>query len=72
MFIFKDAWVITGGINLGCMKLAGEVFKESEFFEEKKPVVLGIANWSTIRGNDSLITTKVIFKLYYIKFKEFS
>jgi hypothetical protein len=53
--------------------LAGEVFKENEFFEEKKPVVLGIANWSTIRGNDSLITTKVIlFKLYYIKFDEFS
>jgi hypothetical protein len=52
--------VITGGINLGCMKLVGEAFKDaSSRSDSKKIVILGIANWTTVRGNQNLLISNV-------------
>jgi hypothetical protein len=48
---------------MGCMKLVGEVFKENFSIESRmKPVVLGVTNWTTIRGNESLLNKNVILQ----------
>ena len=46
---------------MGYMKLVGETFKDNYALnEKKKTVVLGITNWSTVRGNNSLLVKNVI------------
>lgn len=57
-----DAWLITGGNEEGVMKLIGEAANEMAFTLDpnKKFILLGIANWSTITNNH-LLTRFVIF-----------
>ena len=55
-----DAWIIDGGSHMGCMQLVGEAFKEeckTYGNEENRTVLLGIANWTTVREKDDLIST---------------
>ncbi len=45
---------------MGCMKMVGEAFKDNHLLDEKhRAVVLGIANWTTVRGNQALINNNV-------------
>lgn len=46
---------------MGCMKLVGEAFKDTIYSpgDKLKTVVLGIANWHTVRGKSYLITNNV-------------
>jgi hypothetical protein len=44
---------------MGCMKLVGEAFKDSLEENAQRTVILGIANWHSIRGKESLITKNV-------------
>lgn len=48
---------MTGGTNEGIMKIIGEAFKNSVNHLEngKKLILLGIANWTTIKNNHLLI-----------------
>lgn len=57
-----DAWIITGGTNEGIMKEVGEAVREniSALDPNKQIVLLGIANWATIR-NSHLMEKKVLF-----------
>ncbi|CAF0945028.1 unnamed protein product [Brachionus calyciflorus] len=52
-----DAWLVTGGTEEGIMKVIGEAFREStiRLGDRRKLVLLGIANWTTIRNNHLLI-----------------
>ncbi|RNA22376.1 transient receptor potential cation channel subfamily M member 2-like isoform X1 [Brachionus plicatilis] len=54
-----DAWLVTGGTNEGIMKIIGEAFKESaiRLKNRRKLILLGIANWTTIKNNH-LLTRK--------------
>lgn len=57
--------IISGGMHMGCMKLVGEAFKDNtySFNDNQKITVLGITNWRTVRGNESLVTVNVRFCL---------
>lgn len=50
------------------MQLVGEAFKEEENFSldtQSRTIVLGITNWTTIRGKEFLLSKNV--KNYYYK-----
>ena len=55
-----DAWITSGGSYNGCMKVVGEAFKDNALAidPDKKVVVLGIANWSTVTNRDLLINVR--------------
>jgi hypothetical protein len=53
-----DAWISTGGTNAGVMKHVGEAVAKQRHYEtaggqEKKIVVLGIANWCSSKTSNS-------------------
>jgi transient receptor potential cation channel subfamily M protein 2 len=65
-----EAWLVTGGTEEGIMKHMGESASEMEYTLDpnRKLILLGIANWSTIRNNHLL--TKNVYKtqnLDYLK-----
>lgn len=49
--------MVTGGTEEGIMKVIGEAFREStiRLGDRRKLVLLGIANWTTIKNNHLLI-----------------
>lgn len=50
---------------MGYSKLVGETFKENaNSFENNRPVVLGVANWGTIRNKGALCSSSVKKKDY--------
>ena len=55
-----DAWVSTGGTYRGCMKLVGEAFKENTLSIDpnEKIVVLGIANWGSVKKSELLLRNR--------------
>lgn len=66
--IILDAWIIDGGSYMGVMQLVGEAFKEEHNIferEENKSVILGVANWTTIRGREVLKSKDVIILKTY-------
>ena len=51
-----NAWIITGGFNLGVMKYVGDaMWENSSLFQTKRIVVLGIATWTMTLHNEKLI-----------------
>ena len=57
----NSCWIITGGTNVGITKWIGQATKktnESSNFSKEKITLLGIANWCTTYGNESLIRKK--------------
>jgi transient receptor potential cation channel subfamily M protein 2 len=55
-----NAWISTGGTNEGVMKHVGEAIYSAPLSPTEKFVVLGIANWCTIKSNRFLIKKDVI------------
>jgi transient receptor potential cation channel subfamily M protein 3 len=51
-----DGWLITGGSEEGIMKIVGEGVREiaSTLDPEKNVILLGIANYTSVRNNESL------------------
>ena len=43
-----DAWIITGGTDVGIMKLVGDSMKEAYYLYNKPFNVLGIATWGFV------------------------
>ncbi len=54
----------TGGSHAGVMKLVGEAISSASLDPDKKIVVLGIANWTTVSKNQELIKKNVQIILY--------
>jgi transient receptor potential cation channel subfamily M protein 2 len=54
-----DAWISTGGTNLGVMKHVGEAIQNYSLNPNQKIVVLGIANWTSIANNNLLVKRDV-------------
>ncbi len=54
--VTSGAWITTGGLNAGVMKLVGEVIHdhESNINTGQKVVVLGISPWNMIPNNEKL------------------
>ena len=55
------------------MQLVGEAFKEEENFSldtQSRTIVLGISNWTTIRGKEFLLSKNV--KNYYYKHNKYN
>ncbi|KAL3837250.1 hypothetical protein ACJMK2_022618 [Sinanodonta woodiana] len=54
-----DAWIITGGTNIGVAKYVGEALKYSRInsLNKKKIVAIGIAPWGVIHNKDLLEDT---------------
>ncbi|CAF1073902.1 unnamed protein product, partial [Brachionus calyciflorus] len=52
-----NSWFVTGGTEEGIMKIIGEAYRDLTLRVDKreKLVLLGIANWTTIRNNHLLI-----------------
>lgn len=51
------AWIVTGGMNAGVMKLVGEAVREHNVlshYTENNIVALGIATWGIVDGNENL------------------
>ena len=55
-----NAWISTGGTNIGVMKHVGEAIQNYSLNPNEKIVVLGIANWCTIQNNNLLLKKNVI------------
>ena len=51
-----DAWIITGGTDVGIMRLVGESMKEAYYLHNKPFKVLGICTWG-------YVDKKVIYKV---------
>lgn len=47
-----NAWLITGGLNVGAMRLVGDSIAEE--ISTENVTVLGIANWTKIRERNLL------------------
>lgn len=73
ILIYLDGWISTGGTYTGIMKYVGETVNKREFQSDKKMVLLGIANWTTVANKEDLILTDVSNKLgnffYFLKYK---
>jgi hypothetical protein len=58
-YVYKGAWISTGGFNVGVMKHVGEAIRENAttLNPNEKIVVLGIATWDMVLHNEKLINT---------------
>lgn len=56
--------IISGGMHLGCMKLVGEAFKDTGYSSDDRVPILGISNWTTIRGNEALVYANVLILFF--------
>ena len=48
-----NAWIISGGTNVGVMKLVGDAIEDQLL--SSNIVVLGIASWNTIINRESIV-----------------
>ena len=55
------SWIITGGTNVGVMKLVGEAVRERLIADGSNTnlVAVGIASWGAVQGKKSLINNDV-------------
>jgi hypothetical protein len=53
LIFFIKAWIITGGFNLGGMKLVGEAMKEESYKDNL--TLIGIAKWGKVALRNKLI-----------------
>lgn len=54
-FITTDAWITSGGNNIGVMKYVGEAIAGASLDPNQKLVVLGISNWGSLANKEQLI-----------------
>jgi transient receptor potential cation channel subfamily M protein 2 len=60
-----NAWISTGGTNVGVMRHVGEAVQNYSLNPDQKIVVLGITNWTTTANRRVLKKKNVgIFKFY--------
>ena len=65
-----NAWIITGGLNIGVAKLVGDAI--SEAISADNVTVLGLATWGAVDSNEVFIviiyTCKLFFEFYKLLF----
>lgn len=54
-FITIDAWITSGGNNIGVMKYVGEAIAGASLDPNRKLVVLGISNWGSLANKEQLV-----------------
>jgi len=56
-----DAWIVTGGMNFGVMKIVGEAVRNYTLtHSNKKPIVaIGTPPWGCINNRQQLINSQV-------------
>ena len=59
--MYPGAWIITGGMHTGVMKLVGEAVQEYTLANgsRSKVVAIGIATWGCVQGRQQLVNKHV-------------
>ncbi|VEL33198.1 unnamed protein product [Protopolystoma xenopodis] len=51
----SSCWIITGGFNLGIMKLAGEAVRDyTDAYGGNRMMAFGVASWDCVAKNEML------------------
>lgn len=58
--IFRDAWLITSGYNVGIVQVVGQAIKKASLTDRKRKLVaIGVCKWGSVKDVETITNPKV-------------
>jgi hypothetical protein len=57
--IFLEAWLITGGLNVGIVRVVGQAIKKAKLINRNnKSIAIAVCKWGSVQNVETIISSK--------------